>query len=797
MKLSNNKKKAKKLVLKILFSILALLFVFYMFSLPNQLFKTPISTIIFDKNDNLLGAHIANDGQWRFPQNNNIPEKFSKCLIRFEDKRFYRHFGIDILAMARAFSINIKSQKIKSGGSTISMQVIRLSRNGKSRNIYQKIVEIILATRMELTYSKAEILSLYASNAPFGGNVVGLDAASWRYFGRGPNDLSWAECAMLAVLPNSPALIHPGKNRNFLFEKRNRLLKTLFEEGVIDEDTYLLSKEEFIPEKPKPFPQFSPHLLSRIRYNNKSYAKTKTTIDLEIQKQVNRIINTNYKHLSANGIENQAALVIDVQTGDVIAYIGNTFHKKGNTNGNFVDIITANRSPGSVFKPYLYASMLSSGEILPHSLIADVPLQIAGFSPKNYNRGYDGAVPASKALARSLNIPAVRMLRAYGVAVFHHKLKKIGISTINKPPDYYGLSLIIGGCEAKLWEMVGTYASMARTLTNYFDNNGKYNRADYFEPNYLFDKSKSLEKNRNRTELEKDSYLSASAIYFTFKAMLDVERPDAESQWEMFGSSKKIAWKTGTSFGFRDAWAIGVTPQYVVGVWVGNSDGEGRPDLVGVKSAAPILFEIFDVLPTNNSWFNMPYNDMSKIAVCKKSGFLASDICTNIDTIWVPKMGISSDVCPYHQLIHLDQTGKYQVDSDCESIDNIQHVPWFVLPPAMEWYYKQKNAQYKSLPPFRDDCIDNKTNSSMQIIYPKNNAKIYVPVNIGGNQGKTVFVVAHRNTKTSIFWHVDDNYVGKTVNFHRIALNPKAGKHTLTVIDENGEKITTNFEVVK
>jgi len=799
MTLIKSKKNINKTVIKIFFVVIILLLIFYAFSSPQQLFKTPVSTVIFDKNNNLLGAHIASDEQWRFPQNDSVPLKFATCLINFEDKRFYRHFGIDLKAFARAIFQNIKSGEIKSGGSTISMQVIRLSRNGKSRTVYQKILEIILATRMEISYSKDEILSLYASNAPFGGNVVGLEAASWRYFGRPPDNLSWAESAMLAVLPNSPALIHLGKNRQILFEKRNRLLKKIFENRIINEDTYLLAIEELIPENPKPFPQFAPHLLLRIKSQKKSNAKTRTTIDLELQKQVLKIVDNNYKHLSANGIENQAVIVLDVKTGDVLVYVGNTFHKRGNDNGNYVDIITAERSPGSVFKPYLYASMLSAGIILPNTLIPDVPMQIGGFSPKNYNRGYDGMVPASRALARSLNIPAVRMLQYYGVPVFHDKLKKIGINTITQNPDYYGLSLIIGGCEAKLWEMTGAYASMARTLNNYFEYSGKYDKNDFFEPNFLFNKSKSLEnKNVKISDLEKSSFFSASAIYFTFKAMLDVERPESESQWEMFGSSKKIAWKTGTSFGFRDAWAIGVTPQYVVGVWVGNSDGEGRPNLVGVKSAAPILFEVFNLLPASNSWFEMPYDDMEKAVVCKKSGFLASDICDETDSIWIPKSGLRSEVCPYHQLVHLDATGEFQVNSNCESTQNMQHVSWFILPPAMEWYYQRKNAQYKKLPPFRDDCKDamNNINHSMQVIYPRNNAKIFVPTNLGGNIGTTVFELAHRNAKTKVFWHIDNQFVGETANFHKIALNPKIGKHKLTVIDENGETITVNFEIV-
>ncbi|MFH2142494.1 MAG: penicillin-binding protein 1C [Bacteroidota bacterium] len=780
-----------------LFFIVVVIILFWK-SLPDPLFNDGYSTVLISAKDELLGAYIANDGQWRFPEIDTVPEKFAIAITTFEDKRFYYHGGIDPFALIRALIINISTGNRVSGASTLTMQVIRLSRKGKSRTIKEKIIEMYLAFRLECSSSKEEILSLYASHAPFGGNVVGIEAAAWRYFGRTPNELSWSESCLMAVLPNSPALIHPGKNRKELIIKRNNLLKKLFKEGIISMETYQLSVIEPIPEKPKAFPQLTPHLLMRYYTENKGKnveSKIRTTIDLNIQKKADFIISEKYKDYSGNGINNMAALIVEVESGEVVSYSGNISNFSLENNGNHVDIITSNRSSGSILKPFLYAAMLTDGDILPNTLVPDIPTNIDGYNPKNYNLSNDGAVPAKRALARSLNIPAVRMLRDYGIQKFIHVLQKAGLTSIDKSADHYGLSLILGGCEANLWDLCGAYASMARSLNHFAGFSGQYNSCDYFPPEYIYDR----EKQKRGVDICKFSVFSASAIWFTFNAMLDVERPTDKSNWEQFTSSRKIAWKTGTSFGFRDGWAIGITPDYVIGVWVGNADGEGRPNLTGLTTAAPVLFELFEILPVRKSWFDPPYDDMEKVAVCKRSGYLASEICDEVDTLFIPVNGLRFKKCPYHQIVHLDQSEKYRVHSDCEEPSNMIHIPWFVLPPAMEWYFKSKNSFYKSLPPYRPDCIETmKPNNtkSMEIIYPKDPTKIYVPIELNENVGKTVFEVAHRNPNTTIYWHIDDEYIGETKSFHQMAVSPSKGKHVLTLLDENGEKVTQIFEII-
>jgi penicillin-binding protein 1C len=751
--------------------ILVLLFVLYLvfwFCLPNPLFKSPTSYVIDDADGQLLGASIAADGQWRFPPNAEVPEKFKQCIIAFEDKRFMNHPGFDVLAFGRAIKQNFRTKKVTSGGSTITMQVIRLATKHK-RTVWNKLGEISMALRLELGYSKKEILSLYASNAPFGSNVIGLDAASWRYFGRGPDKLSWGEMAAMAVLPNSPSLVHPGRNRATLLKKRNQLLDKLHKQGIIDETTASLAKLEPVPEKPVTLPQFAPHLLQRFkvyhRNNLSGETRIRTSIKLLLQQQVNDILERHHKLLRANDINNIAAVILDVETGATLAYAGNISHPEDTTMESDVDVVNAPRSPGSTLKPLLYASMLHDGLILPNSIMPDIPTQIAGYHPENFDLGYDGAVPASKALSRSLNVPAVKMLQQFKYERFYDFLQKVGITTLKKPADHYGLSLILGGGENTLWELTGAYADMARVLNHYIKYNGKYDLADYHNPVYTTTISK-------KPDFQKSGLLDAGSIYYTLQAMEEVMRPGEEMLWQQFNSTQRIAWKTGTSFGFRDGWAIGITPKYVVGVWVGNTDGEGRPNLTGINTAAPALFEIFRLLPVTRDWFEMPVGDMVKIKVCRQSGYRAGEYCEDIDDVWVPKSGLKAPVCPYHQLVHLSADSRWQVTGNCVPPNQIINKKWFVLPPSMEYYYKTKNYQYYVLPPFRLDCAQAENAKPMEVIYPKNGAKIYVPLEADGNRGKVIFNAAHRQTGIKIFWHLDDQYIGETKDFHQIALTP-------------------------
>lgn len=782
-------------------AVIGLFLVWYIFfALPRPLFDVPTSVVLESHDGRLLGAKIAADGQWRFPYNQEVPEKFAKSIITFEDKRFYSHIGVDPIGLGRAMTQNIRNRSVISGGSTLTMQVIRLSGKGKRRTMWQKVTEMIKATRLELQFSKKKILAYYTSNAPFGGNVVGLDAASWRYYGKSADLLSWGEAATLAVLPNAPSLIHPGKNRDLLLAKRNRLLDRLLKAEHIDSLSCELAKTEPLPDKPLPLPRLAPHLLERANLEHFTNQKKGTitrlhsTLDYHLQQQANAIVKKHHQHLSANGIHNLAVLILDIETGNTLAYVGNYYDPSNKEHGHEVDIITAPRSTGSILKPLLYASMLYEGELLPTMLIPDIPTQMKNYRPLNYNEKFDGAVSAQRSLSRSLNIPTVRMLSDYGLEKFHYKLKQYGMTTITQSANHYGLPLILGGAECKLWEITGIYASMGRTLSHFYDEDGLYNPDDFHNPTYI----EKEEKKRKRDKYVKEPpVVSAAAIATTFDAMLKVERPTEDGAWEYYQSRRKVAWKTGTSFGFRDAWAVGVNPKYAVGVWVGNADGEGRPGLVGLQAAAPVLFDIFNRLESP-AWFEEPFDEQAEIVICKESGYRAKDICPNLDTITAPASGENASVCPYHQTVHLDKSLEFRVHGDCELPSEMVHKAWFVLPPVEEYYYKSKNPTYQVLPPYRADCLEGLANRDrpMQLIYPRPSTKIYVPKDLSGELSKTIFKVAHRKPETRVYWHIDNEFVGTTEEFHELELNPNIGRHELTLVDENGVMVSEWFEIL-
>jgi penicillin-binding protein 1C len=381
------------------------------------------------------------------------------------------------------------------------------------------------------------------------------------------------------------------------------------------------------------------------------------------------------------------------------------------------------------------------------------------------------------------------MLQKYNPAKFLDLLHKTGFTTFSKSSEYYGLSLILGGGETSLWDLTGVYASLSRILNRY-NNVKKYYKEDYHQPVLLSKK----ESNTLLTE-EQNPPLSASSVWLTYEALQKVNRPESESGWQYFASSPGLAWKTGTSFGFRDGWAVGTTPKYVTGVWVGNASGEGRPGLTGITAAAPLMFDLVNLLKSG-TWFKPPYEDLTMIRVCNRSGFRAGPDCPETVEIQACVNGLRSEACPWHQVVHLNKSKTFQVTSECASPGDITNESWFILPPAMEYFYRKKHSEYKTLPPIARGCSAAKNIPVMEFIYPTSGIKIFIPRDQTGELTRVIAEVVHRTPSKKIFWHLDKTYIGTTRFIHQLEIFARSGDHVLTAVDEDGNTIRCGFTVI-
>ncbi|MFY0685953.1 MAG: penicillin-binding protein 1C [Cyclobacteriaceae bacterium] len=727
----------------------------------------PYSSVIYANDGSIMGARIARDGQWRFPTPDSIPHNLEVCILTFEDQYFKFHPGINPLSVLRATKQNLIAGEIVSGASTITMQVARMTFRAK-RTYWQKIKETLLALKLEMIFSKDEILMRYVTMAPYGGNTVGAETAAQRYFQLPIDRLSWAQAALLAVLPNQPAKLYPGKSNDNLLAKRNRLLHKLLISGHIDQMEYRLSVSEPLPDQPKPVPQLATHLLQSLETKHGT-DKFQTTIDPYWQQQVARITNRHHYRLHANGIDNLGVLAINLQSGKVLAYIGNT---SNDVQGRYVDMIHRPRSSGSILKPMLYTEALDNGLISATTALPDIPTFFAGFTPKNFNLGYDGIVSANEALSKSLNIPFVHLLRDYGFQQFHADLTKLGISTLDSNPNRYGLSLVLGGAEIKLWDIAQVYFSMYRKLSKL--------------PNQTIH---SFGSTTHKNEID----LSRESIWHTFNAMTQLVRPGVDHHWESFASSQTIAWKTGTSFGFRDAWAVGMNGEVLVAVWAGNADGEGRAGLIGSSAAGPVLLDVLNLSNHNRNWLVNLKPHMRTWKICQISGKLANQYCPPQDlggTTAIERIGI----CQWHKSLTMDQTEKWLVNSSCYPVHKTHQKVHLVLPGTLGTYYQKRHPNYAGLPKYFPDCHSTSLNS-VSIIYPTPNSYIYIPK---GAQGKeeVILQAAHQDMNSTLYWHLDHKYLGSTDNLHEWAIWLERGKYELTVMDEMGQSANRLIEVI-
>lgn len=736
---------------------IVLIFIPLLWPIQLSLLNDPYCTVVEDHEGHLLSAQIATDGQWRFPLIDSLPASFIDCITSYEDARYFYHPGVDIISGIRALQQNYKAGRVVSGASTIPMQLMRMSSDHNDRSLRSKIIESVGALRLDFQYDKDYLLRLYASHAPFGGNVVGLEAAAWKYFNRDPYNLSWAEMATLAVLPNAPSLIRFDKSRDRLLEKRNFLLKKLHADNKIDKIELELSLEEPLGSGWYELPHIAPHLLEWLK-KKEIKGKIISNIHKEVQVQINQILNRHYAKWSSNSIHNAAVMVIDNSNGDIIAYNANI---PATTEEEHVDMIQAERSSGSILKPLLYASMIEEGLITPRAYVQDIPLFIDGFRPTNYDGNFKGLIGAAEALSRSLNVPFVVLLREFGVEKFRKKLFQSGLSSIDQSGSgYYGLSLILGGAEVTLYELTKVYSNMASTMTQSYGQGW-----------------------------------SRSSVFHTLEAMRKLQRPSLRGEWEQYSSSRVLAWKTGTSFGHRDAWSIGITPQYTIGVWVGNADGEGREDIIGVSTAGAVLFDVVDILEIDDAWFETPYDEMLFTEVCASSGMLPSIQCTDKSQEWIAKSSIESPVCHFHEIIQVDKAGKWRVNNSCYE-DEILSKSFLNMTPIQAKYYYNNNPNLVKAPPWHPDCISEGYNDLMEFIYPNPNEKLYVPLDFNGRRQNIVVELIHKRNDAKVYWYLDEHFMGSTSTFHKQSIGHDIGYHTLYCIDDTGTEKSVSFEII-
>lgn len=765
--------------------LLFFVFLYIVIPLPKPVFENNYSTVVTDENGEILRAFLDKDEQWHFPPQKElpVPDKLKIAVLHFEDRHFYKHPGVNPVSIVRALVQNISAGKVKSGASTLSMQVIRLAFKRK-RTVLNKALEILQALKLELNYSKNEIFKMYVNHAPYGGNIIGYYAASMKYFNRPPDQLTWSQATTLAVLPNAPGLISPLMNREHLVKKRNTLLKSLLDDKMMDKETYESSLNEPVPGEAESFFLNAPHLARTLamQYGLESRF-IRTTILKKHQAAVERMMKTHLNYLNSLGVRNGAVVVVETQTGKVRAYVGSQDFFDNDAGGQ-VDGVTAPRSSGSILKPFLYALAIDEGLVLPPTVIRDVPSYFGAFSPSNADKRYNGLVTAKEALIRSLNVPAVRLLNAYGLYKFYIFLKTAGVSNIFREPDEYGLTLVLGGAETTLYDLAMLYRGLG--------NGGK------FSPLTLLAEETSRELFQG--EGRESQLISPEACSLTLNMLRELRRPGAEYYWEQYRNQFPVAWKTGTSYGQRDGWAVGVNPSWTIAVWVGNFDGEGNPNISGAKCAAPLMFDIFNFLPKTyeKSWFDQSHLDFMPVTVCMDTGFPAGPDCERVYITDSPKVKKPLRRCPFHKSIYVQSVSgkKFQVCSLCWEPGKYEKEKRLVYPPDVTQYLRESGVMVSDVPPHKRDCPGLDEGNPIQVVYPVSNARLWIPRDFGGELQKVTFSVAHRVSGRKVFWYIDNVYMGVTERRHKMAFQLSAGPHRLEVVDGEGNRVRRKFSVL-
>ncbi len=751
-----------------------MLLVWILMPMPGH--KPSYSRVLYSSEGVLLSAITSSEQQWCFPMDEDIPQKLATCIITYEDEFFHYHPGVNPVAVIKAIISNRKAGRNTRGASTIPMQVMRMKNKNSRRTISNKIFETLSAVKYSFLTRDKNILREWCEIAPFGGNTVGIKAAALRYFGRSVEKLSWAEYALLAVLPNGPSSANLSKNRHVLKQKRDFLLHKLQKKGHFDSSELELYLGEDLPTETKAIPQYAYHALMFLAGKYPSQYIFRTTMPVDIQLKTYEILMRESSFLKPDDIRNIAAVVIDITNNQLMAYHGNAPDHASSF--SYVDVAQAPRSYGSLLKPLLYAHALETAQFLPNEMVADIPTAIGDFQPENFDKKYRGAVPFEEMLIQSLNVPAVRVLNTVGLQGYYDLIRTLNIDHLDKGPDHYGLSIILGGGESTLWELCRIYKGLAQNYTGI---------SDPFRPVQV------LIEEQPATRHQSFSF-SSFTMQHLIMAMSDLIRPREEKSWQIFGTDHKIAWKTGTSYGHKDAWAMGFNGKYMVGVWIGNEGGEGRFDLTGITKAAPVMFKLFNALP-NNQWFGRPptYEKKEIITICAESGKIAGPLCSKRQKITLDKTSFKYQQCTYHQEVLMSKDG-LSLSLDC--IDKLAYKDTFlVLPSYMEYYYRQAHNDYRIIPANDPDCLPEGT--VCRIIYPQEGLKIFLPKQNAGKQNELIAKAYHRNEDAKLFWFIDSDFKTSTSKSpHDCLIKITPGRHVLTVTDQWGNKDEIHFEII-
>ncbi len=697
------------------------------FPLPDQI---EYSTIITDSKGDVIHAFLTRDDKWRMKTS---PEELSplmkSTIIEKEDKLFYYHAGINPFAITRAFVKNLIYGKRTSGASTITMQVAR-AMEPKRRNYTNKLKEIFRAAQLEWKYSKDEILLLYCNLLPYGSNIEGIKSASLLYFKKDPDHLSLAEITALCIIPNRPSSLVPGKNNKAIIKERNRWLKRFAVEKVFTPKQIEDALTEPFNATRGTVPRLAPHLANSLRHTGQPLIRT--AININIQLQSEKIVADYSRALQYRNIHNAAVVILENVSHKVITYIGSAdFYDT--TDGGQVDGVKAVRQPGSTLKPFMYGMCIDQGLITPKSVLSDVATNYGGYSPENFNKQFNGKVSMEYALEHSLNIPAVRSLKMLGKDKFISALGACNFSQIKKDQKKLGLSLILGGCGASLMELTGLYAALA--------NGGVYSRPSF---------------TNEKTSSHAFQLLSPAATFMINETLSKINRPDFPLNWQSTEHMPKIAWKTGTSYGRRDAWSIGYNKKYTVGIWVGNFSGAGVSELSGAEIATPLLFKIFNSIDydSDEEWFTQP-KDCEIRMVCPETGVPPGEHCPGlVSDYFIPMVSVSIP-CNNMEEMAVSADGKWTYCKTCIPETGYRKKLYKIIPPEMQAYYDEHRIIYEKPPPHNPACPRIFNDGQPLILSPKNGMEYLLTKK---NPEPLQLLCRTGNDVSRVYWYVNDQF---------------------------------------